>query len=70
MLTAGTLLSAILTYGPSIIPVVSKLVTDIKAGGTNKEVTVADLAELQALADQSAADIYKRLGITPPPPAP
>lgn len=61
------LLNAVLTYGPSIIPLAQKLVANIEAGKGNQTVTAADLAELAALANQSADDVYKRLGITPPP---
>lgn len=68
-MTTAALLTALLTYGPSIIPLVAKLHSDIAAGKSNQQVTPEDLAELVALANQSASDIYKRLGIAPPPPA-
>lgn len=69
-MTTAALLTALLTYGPSIIPLIAKLVADIEAGRANTTVTLADLAALQQLAIQSAADIYARLGIAlPPPPA-
>lgn len=66
-MTIAALLAALLQYGPSIIPLAAKLVGDIEAGRGNKTVTAADLAELAALANQTGEDIYKRLGITPPP---
>lgn len=67
-MTPVTLLAAVLQYGPSIIGVVQKLVTDIEAGRGQKEVTAADLAELARLAGQTGEDIYARIGIAPPPP--
>ena len=66
-MTTAALLGAVLTYGPSIIPLVQKLVADIEAGRGNALVTAADLAELARLANQTGEDIYARLGITPPP---
>lgn len=66
-MTFAVLLQALLTYGPSIIPLAQKLVADIEAGKGNQTVTAADLAELAKLANQTADDIYARLGITPPP---
>lgn len=66
-MTTAALLTAVLTYGPSIIPLVQKLVTDISAGKANKEVTPEDMAELSRLAALSSNDIYARLGIIPPP---
>jgi hypothetical protein len=68
-MTTAALLTALLTYGPSILPLISKLVADIEAGRGNQTVTAADLAELQRLAAESSADIYARLNIAPPPPA-
>lgn len=65
-MTTAALLTAVLTYGPSIIPLVQKLVGDIEAGKGNQTVTAADLAELNRLASESSADVYKRLGISPP----
>lgn len=66
-MTTAALLTAILTYGPSVIPLISKLVADIQTGKANKEVTPEDWAELLALSQQTSASIYARLGITPPP---
>lgn len=68
-MTFAVLLSAVLQYGPSIIPLVQKLVANIEAGKSNATVTSADLAELIALANQTGSDIYKREGIAPPPPS-
>jgi len=66
-MTTAALLTALLTYGPTIIPLVAKLVADIEAGKGNQTVTAADLEELLKLSQQSSADIYAKLGITPPP---
>ncbi len=65
-MTTAALLTAVLTYGPSIIPLVQKLVADIEGGRGNATVTSADLAELARLAAESSADIYKRLGVALP----
>ena len=65
-MTTAALLTAILTYGPSIIPVVQKLIADIEAGKANATVTSADLDELNRLANLTSDSIYARLGITPP----
>jgi hypothetical protein len=50
------------------LPLIAKLMEDIKAGRTQTTVTPEDLLELKRLADQSAIDIYAKLGIAPPPP--
>lgn len=68
-MTFATLLPLVLTYGPSIIPIVQKLVAAVQAGRSNETVSDADWAELTRLATQKGEDIYLRLGITPPPPA-
>lgn len=62
------LLQLVLRYGPSVIPLVSKLTSAIAAGKSNEPVTEADWAELTRLANQTGADIYARMGIAPPPP--
>jgi hypothetical protein len=55
------------TVGTVGLPLVAKLMGDIKAGKTQTTVTPEDLLELKRLADQDAASIYRRLGLTPPP---
>lgn len=69
MPTVLALLQAVLTYGPTVIPLVQKLGADVAAGKGDRVVTPDDLAELNRLANQSAGDIYARMGITPPPAA-
>lgn len=69
-MTFSALLPLLLQYGPSIIPLVSKLVANIQAGRGSVTVSDADWAELNRLASQTSGDIYARLGIAPPPPAP
>ena len=66
-MTTAALLTALLQFGPTIIPLIAKLVADIEAGRGNATVTAADLAELASLAGQTGEDIYRRLGIEPPP---
>lgn len=63
-LLLAQLLSTLGTVG---LPLITKLMGDINAGRTATTVTVEDLAELDRLSKQSAEDIYKRLGILPPP---
>ncbi len=62
----ATLLSQLGTTG---IPLIVKLVGDITAGRTQTSVTVDDLNELARLAALTSDEIYRRLGITPPPAA-
>lgn len=57
------LLSSLGTVG---LPLIQKIVEDVQAGRTATTVTPADLAELDRLSKQSAEDIFKRAGITPP----
>ena len=66
-MTIALLLNALLTYGPTILPLVQKLVTDIEAGRGNATVTSADLADLVRLAGLTGEDIYAKAGVTPPP---
>lgn len=60
------LLNLVLQYGPQIIPLVVKLVDNVKAGKGDTAVSDADWAELGRLSAQTGEDIYKRLGIAPP----
>lgn len=57
------------TLGTVGLPLIVKLMGDIQAGRTATTVTAEDLTELDRLAKQQAADIFKRLGVEPPPPA-
>lgn len=66
-MTIAALLPLVLQYGPSIIPIVQKLVAAVKAGRGNETVSDAEWAELTRLATQTGEDIYRRLGIVPPP---
>lgn len=66
-MTALKILDAVLTYGPTIIPLAQKLVADINAGRGDKPLTDADFVELTRLATQTSADIYARLNVVPPP---
>lgn len=68
-MTFAVVLDLLLKYGPSAVQLGSKLVTAIQAGKGQQEVSAADWAELDRLANQSSADIYARLGISPPPPS-
>jgi hypothetical protein len=65
-MTTAALLTALLTYGPTILPLIQKLVADIEAGKGAQAVTAADLAELNRLASLSAADIFKNAGVAIP----
>lgn len=68
-MTTTALLALVIQFGPSIIPLVAKLVSDISAGKANATVTPEDMAELMRLQGLTSADIYKTLGIAPPPAA-
>lgn len=67
-MSLAVVLQLLATYGPSIIPLIKKVVADVEAGKSNTVVTAADLDILAQLAAQTGEDIYKRLGITPPAP--
>lgn len=56
-------------YGPSVIPLVQKLIADIAAGRTASTVTAADLDELSRLSGLTAAGLYATAGVTAPPAA-
>lgn len=66
-MNVASVLTLLLQYGPGAVAMAQKLIADIETGKGQKEVTAADLAELVALGNQTASDIYKRLGIAPPP---
>ncbi len=70
MPTVAMILTAVLQYGPTVVPLIAKLVGDVQAGRGNKEVTPEDIAELVRLSSQSSSDIYAKLGIAPPPAKP
>lgn len=67
-MTYLAILELLLKYGPTAVSMGQKIVAAIKAGKGNAEVSDADWVELNRLASQSAEDIYRRLGIEPPPP--
>ncbi|MCJ7823951.1 MAG: hypothetical protein MUP44_03560 [Anaerolineales bacterium] len=69
-MTFATLFTLLAKYGPSIIPIIQNIRLAIAAGRENEVVSDADWIELDRLARQSAEDIYRRLGITPPPTTP
>lgn len=52
------------------LPLIAKLMGDIKSNRNETTVTPEELLELDRLKKQTAEDIYARLGITPPPPTP
>lgn len=65
-MTYAAILNAVLLYGPSIIPLIQKLVVNVQAGKNNENVTPEDWAELTRLASLSSSTIYARLGIAMP----
>lgn len=65
-MNTAALLTAVLQFGPTIVPLVAKLVADIEAGKGAKIVTSADLAELVRLGNLTAADVFKAQGVTFP----
>ena len=64
--TAITILDLLLRYGPTAVSMAQKLTKDIQEGRGDKPLTPEDWAELARLSQQSSADIYARMGITPP----
>ncbi len=54
------------TVGTIGLPLVQKLMGDIAAGRTQTTVTVEDIAELDRLSKQTAAEIFRKAGVTPP----
>jgi hypothetical protein len=69
-MTSSAILALVVQFGPTIIPLIAKLVANIQAGKGETKVSDADWAELNRLASQTSADIYARMGIAPPPPSP
>jgi len=66
-MTYAVLLDLLIKYGPTAVALGEKLAKAIIDGKANTQVSADDWAELNRLANQSAADIYARAGITPPP---
>lgn len=60
------LISSLGTVG---LPLVQQIMEDIKAGRTQTTVAPEDIAEVIRLSKQTAADIFARMGVTPPPAA-
>lgn len=57
------------TLGTVGLPLIIKIKADIDAGRLATTVTDADLHELDRLSKLTAEDIYKSVGVTPPPSA-
>lgn len=66
-MTTTALLALIMQYGPSVVPLIAKLVADVKAGKGQTELTDADWAELLRLQSLTGASIYQREGVALPP---
>lgn len=66
-MTFAVALDLLLKYGPSAVLMGQKLVAAVQAGRSNETVSDADWAELARLGNLTSADIYQRLGISPPP---
>lgn len=69
-LTIGAALDLLFRYGPPAVDLGLKLKAAVDAGRAGEPLTAADWAEMKRLAGQTGEEIYARLGITPPPPAP
>lgn len=67
-MTPAAILTALLQFGPTIIPLLAKLAADIKAGRGQQEVTQADWDELARLSALTSASIDARYGLVLPPP--
>lgn len=69
-MTFVVLLELVLKYAPEATDFIGHLVANIAAGRSQQKPTDADWAELDRLGSLSSEAIYKRLGVTPPPPLP
>jgi hypothetical protein len=65
-MTITAIAQLVATYGPTILPLVEKLIADIEAGKGNQQVTSADVAELIRLAGLTSASLYARAGVALP----
>lgn len=68
-MTPLAILVALLNSAGTLVPMIQKLIGDIQAGKGNTPLTDADWQALIALATETSDDIYRREGVTPPPPA-
>ncbi len=66
-MTPAALIALIIQYGPSVVPLLSRLAADVKAGRGQQELTAADWDELTRLAGLTGAAIYAREGVALPP---
>lgn len=64
-MTAAALLK-LLEVAPHLIEFAMKLNAIVRDGRGNEPLTPQDWVELERLAGQSGADIFKRAGVTPP----
>jgi hypothetical protein len=69
-MTFAALAVMIETYGPTVIPILVKIYGSIADGKGAVNLTAEDWAELARLCALHGADIYAKLGIALPPPAP
>lgn len=69
-MTWAIALDLLLKYGPQAVVFGQKIYDNVQAGRGNSVVTADDIAELVRLSSQSGEDIYKKLGIAPPPAMP
>tara|TARA_R110000868_G_scaffold187831_2_gene430550 strand:- start:346 stop:534 length:189 start_codon:yes stop_codon:yes gene_type:complete len=60
-MTPALVLSAVLTYGPTVLPLIQQLAEMVRSG--KKEVTPEDLAMLVALSNKTADDYLKEAGV-------
>ena len=60
-MTPALVLSAVLTYGPTVLPLIQQLAEMVRSG--KKEVTPEDLAMLVALSNKTADDYLREAGV-------
>lgn len=60
-MTPAIVLNAVLTYGPSILPLIQQLAELVKSG--KAEVTPEDIAQLIEYGKKTSADYLKEAGI-------
>lgn len=63
-MTPAAILTAVLTYGPGILPLIQQIAQWVKEN--KQEVSPEDIAELIAYGKKTSADYLREAGVTPP----
>lgn len=65
-MTPAAIAAAVLTYGPSVLPLLQQLAAWIASG--KKEVSAADIEQLIAYGKKTSGDYLRDVGLSTPPP--